>query len=67
METTFSYEATIERARAMAKAKAAGQALPPLPIAKRGKQSRSGFDLDTALRLAKENGGQRLVSDEFEV
>lgn len=66
MENTFSYEATLKRARDMARAKAAGQEIPKAVPPRRGKQPRSNFDFDTALRLTREKGGQRAVDEEFE-
>ena len=67
MEEAFSYPATLERAKAMARAKAAGLEIPKTVPPRRGKQPRSNFDFDAALRLTREKGGQRGVVEEFEV
>lgn len=67
MENNFQYEAMLERAKAIARAKAVGQVIPKELPPRRDKQPRSNFDFEAALKWTKENGGQRREGEKFEV
>lgn len=57
MKNEFSFEKTLGQAQERAKAKAAGENLPSLPVwSGQKRQPTIKFDLDAALRRAQEKG-----------
>lgn len=58
MKRLFSFEKTLGQAQERAKAKAAGEDVPPLPVwSGEKRQPTIPFDFDVALRRAKEKSG----------